>query len=70
MLPQFVFEWINPTIFVLVVFGTTIWSCWDAESRGKSGVLISLLVWLTWPIGLVLWLLYRPCKRLQTTPTT
>ena len=52
----------------LAVFGLYIWSIiWaygDAESRGKSGCLVALLVFLlTWPVGLIIWMLIRPEHR-------
>ena len=38
-----------------------IWAYGDAEKRGKSGCLVALLVFLvTWPVGLIIWLLIRP----------
>ncbi len=38
-----------------------IWAYGDAERRGKSGFLVALLVALcSWPVGLVLWLIFRP----------
>jgi hypothetical protein len=38
-----------------------IWAYGDAENRGKSGCLVALLVFLvTWPVGLIIWLLIRP----------
>lgn len=47
---------------VLVLFiWSVIWAYRDAERRGKPGCLVALLVfWLTWPLGLILWLLIRP----------
>lgn len=42
-------------------FGSVFWAYQDAEKRGKSGCLVSLLVLLaTWPVGLIIWLLIRP----------
>ena len=32
----------------------------DAKKRGKPGFLIALLVLFTFPMGLLLWLLFRP----------
>lgn len=38
-----------------------VWSYNDAESRGKSGCLVALLVaLLSWPIGLIVWVVLRP----------
>ena len=37
------------------------WAFSDAEDRGKSGCLVAILVaFLSWPIGLVAWLIFRP----------
>ena len=52
-------------LLALVVLALYIWSIiWaynDAERRGKSGVLVAILVaLLSWPLGLLLWLLFRP----------
>ncbi len=47
-------------LFVLYVW-SIVWAYGDAESRGKSGCLVALLVmFLTWPIGLIAWLVFRP----------
>lgn len=47
---------------LLAVFiWSIVWAYNDAERRGKSGCLVALLVFLlTWPAGLILWLLIRP----------
>lgn len=38
-----------------------IWAYGDAVARGKSGVLVALLVaLLSWPGGLLAWLVFRP----------
>jgi len=43
---------------------SVIWSYIDAERRGKSGILVALLVLLlVWPAGLIVWLLIRPNGR-------
>ncbi len=53
--------------FALLLLGLFIWSIiWaygDAEDRGKSGCLVALLVaLLSWPVGLIMWLVFRPDK--------
>ncbi|ALJ00907.1 hypothetical protein [Rufibacter tibetensis] len=46
--------------FVLYIL-SIIWAYRDAERRGKSGILIAILVaFAAWPLGLVIWLLIRP----------
>jgi hypothetical protein len=52
----------------VVVLGLWAWSIlWaygDAERRGKSGCLVALLVLLlSWPVGLIAWLVFRPEER-------
>jgi hypothetical protein len=50
---------------LLAVFiWSIVWAYNDAESRGKSGCLVALLVFLlTWPVGLIIWLLIRPTEK-------
>lgn len=48
-------------LFFIIAIYTTFWAYGDAERRGKSGCLVALLVLLlTWPIGLIIWLVFRP----------
>ncbi len=50
-------------VFVLYLW-SVIWSYSDAEKRGKSGCLVALLVaFLQWPLGLILWVVFRPERR-------
>jgi len=46
---------------LLIVFfaGSLVWVYRDAETRGKTGCLWVLLLWFTWPFGLVAYLLLR-----------
>lgn len=37
-----------------------IWTATDAVNRGKSPLLVCLLVVLTFPFGLLAWLVFRP----------
>ena len=42
---------------------SVVWAYRDAEARGKSGCLVALLVLLlSWPAGLIAWLIFRPKK--------
>lgn len=34
----------------------------DANRRGKPGLLVALLVLSLWPMGLLIWLLFRPAN--------
>ena len=48
-------------LLLLIPILTTVWAYGDAERRGKSGCLVALLVFfLSWPLGLILWLVFRP----------
>ena len=51
------------TGLVLLVFyiWSVVWAYKDANRRDKPGWLVAVLVaLLSWPLGLVLWLLFRP----------
>ncbi|MBD1396480.1 hypothetical protein H9Q13_04830 [Pontibacter sp. JH31] len=40
---------------------SVVWAYQDARRRGKSGLLVALMVLLmVWPVGLLLWLALRP----------
>jgi hypothetical protein len=61
-------------IFPVVMFifailaASLVWVYRDAEARNKSGILVALLVLLlNWPIGLLLWLVFRPECEIRTT---
>ena len=46
---------------LFVYIWSIVWAYNDAESRGKSGCLVALLVLLlSWPVGLIAWLIFRP----------
>ena len=52
-------------LLILAVAGlyvaSIVWAYRDVEQRGKSGLLVALLVALaTWPLGLLVWVLVRP----------
>jgi hypothetical protein len=48
-------------LFVGIWIWSIIWAYGDAESRGKSGCLVVLLILLlSWPIGLLAWIIFRP----------
>ena len=45
----------------LGILGWIVWVCaLDARRRGKSPFLVCLLVFVSFPLGLILWLLFRP----------
>jgi hypothetical protein len=51
-------------IFILIALAiyiaSLVWVYRDANRRGKSGILVALLVALiSWPIGLLVWVLVR-----------
>lgn len=45
-----------------LVYGLSlVWVFFDARRRGRSGVLVALLVAVVlWPVGLIVWLFVRP----------
>jgi hypothetical protein len=47
---------------IVVIYMCTVgWAYHDAVRRGKPGLSVALLVaLLSWPIGLLLWLVFRP----------
>lgn len=48
-------------LIFLVVLGALLHFCWnDAKQRGKPPLLVTLLVFCFFPVGLVAWLLFRP----------
>ena len=59
-------------LLMLGLLGLYIWSIFwaygDGERRGKSGCLVALLVMLlSWPLGLIVWLIFRPEERLDSS---
>jgi Na+-driven multidrug efflux pump len=47
-------------VFFIIYVVSLVWVYRDAERRGKSGIVVALLVALiSWPIGLLVWLLVR-----------
>ena len=61
-------EFLDPILVTIILLGllapyvfSIVWAYNDAEGRGKSGCLVAILVaFLSWPIGLVAWLIFRP----------
>jgi hypothetical protein len=50
-------------VLICIPLWTTVWAYRDANSRGKPGFLVALMVLvLVWPIGLLFWLITRPDK--------
>ena len=48
-------------IVFVVLLGWTLSVCArDARRRGKSPLLVTLLIFLSFPLGLIVWLLFRP----------
>jgi hypothetical protein len=45
----------------LAIFIALVRFCWnDAKKRGKSPILVTVLVLCFFPLGLIVWLLFRP----------
>lgn len=58
--------------FILLTLGLLIWSLvWaysDAQKRGKPGWLVVLLVlFMSWPFSLLIWLVFRPEEKAPTS---
>jgi hypothetical protein len=46
-------------VFMILWIGSLIWVYQDAEKRGKTGCVWLLLLFFTWPIGLIAYLVVR-----------
>jgi hypothetical protein len=47
-------------VFFVIYIASLVWVYRDAERRGKSGILVALLIAvISWPIGLIVWLIVR-----------
>jgi hypothetical protein len=56
-------------MFALLIY-SLVWVYKDAESRGKKGWLVALLVFLfNWPWSLLLWYVFRPEHRTPLAQT-
>ena len=49
-------------VFLLLFAFTMQRTAHDARSRGKSPLLVCLLVLISFPLGLIIWLLFRPAR--------
>ena len=52
-----------------LLVANAIWGFRDGRRRGRSGVLVAMLVVWTFPVGVVLWLLFRPDVVPEREPT-
>jgi hypothetical protein len=50
-------------LLIAILLGSVIWAMNDADKRGKPAWLVGILVLFTWPIGLIIWLIFRPDKQ-------
>ncbi|MFO8006224.1 MAG: hypothetical protein R6V05_00655 [Candidatus Brocadiia bacterium] len=65
-LPFTILALLGSIALLLVYVWSVVWSYGDAEARGKPGCLVALLVaLLSWPLGLILWVVFRPERRLR-----
>lgn len=49
---------------VCIPIYSAVWAYGDAEQRGKPGCLVAILVlFFSWPLGLILWIVFRPEPR-------
>lgn len=53
------FAWCAVLLYLLFIFLSLLWVLSDAEEKTGHGCAIALLVTLTWPFGLIIWLLLR-----------
>ena len=51
---------ILPLGMLVAIIWSLAWACNDAEKRGKGGCLVAFLVFLTWSLGLFIWVVFRP----------
>jgi hypothetical protein len=57
---SYIYQYCCAGILFLISFSCAVWAFRDAQRRGVGGCLIALLVFFTFPIGLMLWVLLRP----------
>jgi hypothetical protein len=61
---SYLWSYLQVVLCQVVFLGILGWSvrvcALDARRRGKSPFLVSLLVFVSFPLGLLLWLLFRP----------
>ena len=43
-----------------LMIANVVWGFRDGRRRGRSGILVAMLVLWTFPVGVLLWLLFRP----------
>jgi hypothetical protein len=43
-----------------LIIANGVWGFVDGRRRGRSGILVAMLVMWTFPLGVLLWLLFRP----------
>jgi hypothetical protein len=59
-----IWNYLGALIFLAALVGILWWilrvCAADARRRGKSPLLVTLLVFVSFPLGLLLWLLFRP----------
>lgn len=57
--------WLLILLSLLLLYFSIRWVYRDAESRGKSGCLVAVMIALiSWPASLLLWLVFRPERQL------
>jgi hypothetical protein len=44
----------------VLLIANVVWGFRDGRRRGRSGFLVAMLVLWTFPLGVLLWLLFRP----------
>lgn len=51
-----------PLAFFALLIVIAVWTAEDAEKRGKSPLLVCVFVIVTFPCGLLAWLIFRPSE--------
>lgn len=57
------FENVFPVVLIAgmaLLVANVIWGFRDARRRGRSGILVAMLVLWSFPLGALLWVLFRP----------
>lgn len=56
--------WVLVLIFFVLYVVSIVWAYRDAKHRGKPGWAVALLIaLLSWPVSLLLWIVFRPETR-------
>lgn len=65
---QVLFGYAIPLAFLALLIAVIVWAAEDAEKRGKSPLLVCVFVTVTFPWGLLAWIIFRPTE-IPTEPS-